>query len=553
MVQSLPIALTAASLFLLPPALADGLYTKSSPVLQVSGSNYDSLIAKSNHTSIVEFYAPWCGHCKNLQPAFEKAARSLTGLAKVAAVNCDEESNKPFCGSMGVQGFPTLKIVKPGKKPGKPIVEDYQGQRTAKGIVDAVIDKIPNHVKRLKDADYQDWLEESDAPKAILFSDKGSTSALLKAVAIDFLGSIGVAQIRNLEKEATQVFHVEKYPTLVLLPGDGKDPVTYDGELKKDKIVKFLSQAASPNPDPAPKKAKSSSKTDKSRASKASSSFADASKSHASSEAKTDKASQTMESMEDDSQPTESPDPNVVREDTQKPIKVPDVAPPISALDDSLSLQQKCLNTKAGTCILALLPPVEGESASPETLQAVSSLSEIHHKHETAKRNLFPFYQLPASNTEADSLRKQLSLGNGVELIAINGKRAWYRYYPKTTFTQPEIEDWIDAIRMGDSPKSKLPDDLIADAETLPAEPTYVKLPKDYQSNPEAMREALKGQMPEGVEFEFEEMDDSEYDRVIKQAKEDAAKREAKEKAEASVVTEEEGRGSDEPIEHVEL
>ncbi len=458
---------------------------------------------------------------------------------------------------MGVQGFPTLKIVKPGKKAGKPIVEDYQGPRSAKGIVDAVIDKIPNHVKRLKDTDYQDWLEAGDGPKAILFSDKGTTSALLKAVAIDYRDVIPVAQIRNSEKEATEVFHVEKFPTLVLLPGEGKDPLTYNGEMKKENMVAFLAQAASPNPDPAPKKTKSSSsKTDKSKASKASSSFADASKSQASSEAKTAKASQTMETMDDESQPTESPDPNVVKEDTQKPVKLPKVAPPIASLDDTIPLQQKCLNTKAGTCILALLPPTEGDAASPETLQAISSLSEIHRKHEGGKRNLFPFYQLPASNPETDSLRQQLSLDSGIQLIAVNGKRAWYRHYAKSTFTQLEIEDWIDAIRMGDGSKSKLPDTLIADAETLPEEPVYVKVPKDYQSNPEAMREAMKAQMPEGVEFEFEEMDDSEYDRVIDQAREGAAKREAKEKAEAEVskvVEEEDGKKSDVPIEHVEL
>ncbi|KAI9870482.1 MAG: hypothetical protein M1823_008728, partial [Watsoniomyces obsoletus] len=68
-------------------ANADGLYTKDSPVLQVTGKTYNSLIAQSNHTSIVEFYAPWCGHCQSLKPAFEKAAKNLAGLAKVAAVN----------------------------------------------------------------------------------------------------------------------------------------------------------------------------------------------------------------------------------------------------------------------------------------------------------------------------------------------------------------------------------------------------------------------------------------------------------------------------------
>ena len=50
MVQSLTFAVAAASLLLLPNALADGLYSKSSPVLHVNGKNYDNLIAKSNHT-----------------------------------------------------------------------------------------------------------------------------------------------------------------------------------------------------------------------------------------------------------------------------------------------------------------------------------------------------------------------------------------------------------------------------------------------------------------------------------------------------------------------
>ncbi|KAK5263177.1 hypothetical protein LTR16_012850, partial [Cryomyces antarcticus] len=74
---------------------------------------------------------------------------------------------------MGVQGFPTLKIIKPGKKTGKPVVEDYQGQRTAKAIVDAVVDKIPNHVNRVADRTLDEWLATgNDTAKAVLFSDK---------------------------------------------------------------------------------------------------------------------------------------------------------------------------------------------------------------------------------------------------------------------------------------------------------------------------------------------------------------------------------------------
>ena len=509
MVHSSTLTLTLLQALLLPSALANGIYTKGSPVLQIDGRSYRDVIEKSNHTSIVEFYAPWCGHCKNLKPAYEKAAKSLTGLAKVAAVNCDEESNKPFCASMGVQGFPTLKIVRPGKKAGKPVVEDYQGQRNAKAIVDAVVEKIPNHVKRLKDGDYQTWLEDGEGPKAILFSEKGTTSALLKAIAVDYLGVMSVAQIRGTEKEAVEVFNVVKFPSMVLLPGEGKDPVHYEGEMKKEAMVKFLSQAAQPNPDPALKKDKpKSSSTNKSKSSKASSSFSKASASHASEDAKTAKASQTAESLQDDSNPTESPNPNVVNDETQKPIKVPDLAPPIASLPDGLSLQQQCLNTKAGTCILALLP----ETSSIKTIQAISALSEIHYKHEQAKRKLFPFYQLPHTNSQASALRRKLSLGEDVELIATNGKRSWYRHYtptsPSSSLSQRDIEDWIDAIRMGDTPKSPIPSGLIIDSTDLPPEPVKI----DF-SNPEAM----KGSLPEGVEMVMEEVDDDEYDRIMAQ------------------------------------
>lgn len=493
---------------LLPSTLAAGLYTKSSPVLQVTSTNFDSLINRSNHTSIIEFYAPWCGHCQNLKPAYEKAAKSLSGLAKVAAVNCDEESNKPLCGQMGVQGFPTLKIARPGKKSGRPAVEDYQGARSAKAIVDAVKDKIPNHVARLKDGDYQAWLDKSDGPKAVLFTDKGVVSALMKALAIDFLGAIDVAQIRDKEKQAVEVFGVEKFPTLVLVPGEGKDPLTYDGEMKKEAMVAFLSQAASPNPDPAPKKSKaSSSSANKKSASKASSSFSKASASHASSEKP---APHTSETLEDSSNPTESPNPEPTH---QQPVELPK-ATPIPTLHDGLSLQQKCLNDKASTCILALLP--QGE-ASPETAQAIQALSEIHFKHQNAKRHLFPFYQLPTSNSQATALRSKLALSeSSIELIALNGKRAWYRHFvPASTsgnpFTTATLESWIDEIRMGDGAKEKLPAALIAGADALPKEEVKV----DWDAMPEGMAQQLKDA---GLEYEFEEIDDVEYEAMMKRA-----------------------------------
>ncbi|PNS20381.1 hypothetical protein CAC42_5831 [Sphaceloma murrayae] len=450
------VSLAGIAALLLPTVAADGLYTKNSPVLQVDGKRYYSEIAQSNHTTIVEFYAPWCGHCQNLKPAYEKAAKSLAGLAKVAAVNCDEEDNKPFCGGMGVKGFPTLKIVKPGKKPGRPVVEEYQGPRSAKGIVDAVKEKISNHVKRLTDGTAEEWLEtDKEKPKAILFTDKGTTSALLKALAIDYLGSIAVGQARDKEKKLSEKFGITSYPTFVLLPGGSAEPIKYAEDLQKKPMSKFLSQVAKPNPDPAPKKPKTkptkaaSAKSDSSKLSKASAS-------HKSEESESSRATQTTETIIDD--PTDSPGP-IPSPDAQKPIQVEVRILPTLASD--AEVQQACLTTKAGTCVLFFAPMDEAATAAAaESAVALEALTNIHEKL-SARGKIFPFYNVPG----AKEIRTALSLGDGLGLVAVNGKKAWVKRFEGREWDQVVIETWIDALRMGEGQKEKLAEGLLTGAK----------------------------------------------------------------------------------------
>ncbi|RYP02191.1 hypothetical protein DL764_005908 [Monosporascus ibericus] len=429
------IAVAAVALLsALPTASAAGLYTKNSPVLQVDAKSYDRLIAKSNHTSVVEFYAPWCGHCQNLKPAYEKAAKNLEGLAKVAAVNCDDDDNKQLCGMMGVKGFPTLKTVRPGKKPGsKPIVEDYQGQRTAKAIVDAVVDKINNHVKRVTDKDIDQFLEtEPEKPKAILFTEKGTTSALLRSIAIDFLDVISIAQVRNKEAKANEKFNVNSYPTLVLIPGGGKENVVYDGEMKKDAIVEFLSQAGEPNPDPAPAKSKGDKKAEK----------------------KDKKPSEQKEPSDSAAEPTESAD---VPPTVNKPI-ITEAALPIPAITQAGKLAKECLNKKSKTCVLAFVPSAHGEAAE----KALNGLSEIAFKYAQGKHHLFPFYEVHTDSDEPASLLKSLDVSGEVVIVALNGKKGWWRQY-EGDFSRESIESWIDAIRLNEGTKKKLPEGVIGE------------------------------------------------------------------------------------------
>ncbi|CAN8101564.1 unnamed protein product [Discula destructiva] len=448
----LTLASAVGALLALAPSVSAGLYSKSSPVIQVNGKNYDNLIAKSNYTSIVEFYAPWCGHCKNLQPAYEKAAKNLEGLAQVAAVDCDDDANKAFCGQFGVQGFPTLKIVRPGSKKGKPVVEDYQGERSAKAIVNAVVDKINNHVKRISDKDIDDFLStNNETAKALLFTEKGTTTALLKAVAIDFLDGITVGQVRNTQKKAVELFGIEKFPTLVLLPGGDKDGVVYDGDLKKAAIVEFLSQVAAPNPVSGPTKPKPKSKSSKPKK--------DATTEPEASEP-------TAEAEEQITEPVD--DANI-----QKPIFF-EGALPIPIIHEKEKLIGNCLNQKAKTCVLAFVPK---EDQSESAKKALGALAELSHKHSQSKRHLFPMYEVHFEDEYTAETLKALELSpSEVHVVAINARRGWWKLLESTEYSHESIESWIDQIRMGEGTKRKLPEGLVV--EVNEAEPAKEATPE---------------------------------------------------------------------------
>ncbi|KAK2659474.1 hypothetical protein Ddye_006007 [Dipteronia dyeriana] len=102
-------------------------------VLTLDHSNFTDVISKNNFV-VVEFYAPWCGHCKKLAPEYEKAASILSShdpQIVLAKVDANEEVNKALASEHEVKGFPTLKIFRDGGN----AVQEYKGPREADGIV----------------------------------------------------------------------------------------------------------------------------------------------------------------------------------------------------------------------------------------------------------------------------------------------------------------------------------------------------------------------------------------------------------------------------------
>ncbi|KAL3630234.1 Thioredoxin-like domain [Castilleja foliolosa] len=103
-------------------------------VLTLDHTNFSDTISKHDFI-VVEFYAPWCGHCQALAPEYEKAASQLSSHDPpivLAKVDANEEANRELATEYQIQGFPTLKIIRKGGK----IIQEYKGPREAEGIVD---------------------------------------------------------------------------------------------------------------------------------------------------------------------------------------------------------------------------------------------------------------------------------------------------------------------------------------------------------------------------------------------------------------------------------
>lgn len=243
--------------------MALSLYGPKSNVIPLTKKNFAEKVFGSEHVWVVEFFAPWCGHCKNLAPEYDKAATNLKGLVRVGAVNCDDE--KEICGNFGVQGFPTIKIFPSkltpvqGKKDAfHKVPEDYQGQRTAAAIVNYALGKLPSFVEKVTASNEEKFLG-NPLPKAILFSNKDKTSDLYKALSVDYHNRMALGEARHTDKKLVEKYGVTTFPTLLVVKGE--ENIKFDGKLSHETLTKFLEPHAAPAPQQ--QKPSSSSKPEK--------------------------------------------------------------------------------------------------------------------------------------------------------------------------------------------------------------------------------------------------------------------------------------------------
>ncbi|KAG0207945.1 hypothetical protein BGX28_000958 [Mortierella sp. GBA30] len=109
------------------------------PVVTVlTDATFEKEVLQSGKNSLVEFYAPWCGHCKNLAPTYEKVANTfLNDKDSVVIANVDATVEKSVAEKYGVTGYPTIKFFAADGT-----VEDYEGGRSEQDFIDFINKKV---------------------------------------------------------------------------------------------------------------------------------------------------------------------------------------------------------------------------------------------------------------------------------------------------------------------------------------------------------------------------------------------------------------------------
>jgi protein disulfide-isomerase A6 len=260
-----------------------GLYDGSSDVVELTSSNFQSKVIDSDSIWVVEFYAPWCGHCQQLAPEYAKAAKALKGVVKVGAVDMDKHQS--VGGPYNVRGFPTIKIFGADKQ--KP--SDYNGARTASGLATAAMQELQKLVNarisgkagsgssgsgsggkqqppqgdekdviELTDSNFESMVLESDDMWLVEFFAPwcGHCKNLAPHWASAATQLKGKVKLGALDATVHTVmagrYGIRGFPTIKLFPGGKKDgeAVDYDGGRTASDIVQWATDKLAENVPP---------------------------------------------------------------------------------------------------------------------------------------------------------------------------------------------------------------------------------------------------------------------------------------------------------------
>jgi len=128
------------------------------PVFILTGSNFEKTVYAEDKSVFVEFYAPWCGHCKSLAPIWDQLGEAFADRDDIVIAKSDATANE-FDG-VEVSGFPTLKYFPKGERK----IVDYSGGRDLESLKKFVETNGGEDAAEEEEDDTEEEVEEAEEP-----------------------------------------------------------------------------------------------------------------------------------------------------------------------------------------------------------------------------------------------------------------------------------------------------------------------------------------------------------------------------------------------------
>lgn len=244
------------ALLALGPVLA-----AASNVIDLTPKNFDEVVLKGGKPAMVEFFAPWCGHCKKLAPIWEELADSYASKKDditIAKVDCD--ANKKLCQRFGIQGYPSLRYFD-GKSD---TPKNYDSQRDLGSLQTFISEQSSVKAKAKKEAPSAVTVLNDDNFSDVVGGDKHvlvefyapwcghckQLAPIYERLANTFVRDSDNVVIAKIDADApngkasAQKYGVSGFPTLKFFPKGSTEPLEYKSGRTEEAFVNYLNEHA---------------------------------------------------------------------------------------------------------------------------------------------------------------------------------------------------------------------------------------------------------------------------------------------------------------------
>ncbi|KAK4490065.1 hypothetical protein RD792_000719 [Penstemon davidsonii] len=230
------------SLFLLFPwfSASENQFKLDGKVLELDDSNFDAAIANFDYM-LVDFYAPWCGHCKRLAPELDKAAPILAGLKKpIIVAKVDADKYRKLASKHDIDGYPTLKIFMHG------VSTEYYGPRKSDLLVRYLTKFVaPDVVTLSSDSAIKDFIDSAGTNFPI-FIGFGLNESMIANLGVKYKKKAWFSVAMDFSEDIMTLYDFDKVPALAAIHPVYNEQSIFYGPFEEKFIEDYIKQSLLP-------------------------------------------------------------------------------------------------------------------------------------------------------------------------------------------------------------------------------------------------------------------------------------------------------------------